>query len=55
MSDEDLERAKQDGVKEGKLISDVENHGVRLSRIEKGLIALFGAIAAAWAKSRGLW
>lgn len=55
MSEDDIEKAHKKGVEEGKLKSDVENHGMRLSRLEKGVIALVGAIIAAWAKSRGLW
>ncbi len=55
MSDDDLEKARRKGVEEGKLKSDIENHGMRLSRLEKGVIGLVGAIVAAWAKSRGLW
>ncbi|MGC1497277.1 MAG: hypothetical protein WA790_15820 [Sulfitobacter sp.] len=55
MSDDEIEKARKKGMEEGKLKSDIENHGLRLSRLEKGVISLVGAIVAAWAKSRGLW
>ena len=55
MSEEEIEKARQKGIEEGKLKSDIENHGMRLSRLEKGVIGLVGAIVAAWAKARGLW
>lgn len=55
MSDDEVEEARKKGIEEGKLLSDVENHGVRLGRLERGVIGLVGAIVAAWAKARGLW
>ena len=55
MSDDDVEAARRKGIEEGKLQSDVENHGMRLSRLEKAIMAIVGAIVAAWAKARGLW
>lgn len=55
MSDEEIEKARKRGIEEGKLRSDVENHGIRLSRLEKGILGIVGAIVAAWAKARGLW
>ena len=55
MSDDEIEKARKKGVEEGKLHSDVENHGIRLSRLEKALMGVMGAIVAAWAKARGLW
>ena len=37
--DEDIEQARKKGIEEGKLRSDVENHGLRLNRLEKAILA----------------
>jgi hypothetical protein len=53
--DDDIKEARRKGIEDGKLLSDVENHGMRLGRLEKGILGLIGAIVAAWAKSKDLW
>jgi len=55
VSDDDIEKARQKGVEEGKLLSDVKNHGIRIGRVEKAILVVVGCIVAAWAQSRGLW
>lgn len=55
MSEDDLERIREAGEKMGRLLSTVEGLTKRVARLENGIIALLGALAAAYAKIKGLW
>jgi len=52
---DDLEDARRKGEEMGHLKSTQGDHTRRIGRLEKGVLGLMGAIAAAWAKSRGLF
>lgn len=53
--DDETKAAYLRGIEQGKLNSKVDNHGLRLSRLEKALLTVITCIVAAWAKARGLY
>ena len=54
MSDDDLNRIREAGEKMGRLLSTVESLSKRVARLETGILALGGALLAAYLKSKGL-
>lgn len=55
MTDEQEERIRRAGEAAGRLMTTVDNLAARVARLEAALLAVIGAIVAAWAKSKGLW
>jgi uncharacterized membrane protein YeaQ/YmgE (transglycosylase-associated protein family) len=55
MTEENEEKARKAGVEFGRMLASIDDLIARVGRLEKILLGLVGAIAAAWAKSKGLW